>query len=95
MRQNIEQYEVPPLVFLCDTSAVTDFIAESTASTCNSIKTGFIQKLQYLMQRLDSNFTGIALSRGPVCAASKPLLITIPTMHAPSFHAQQYSKAGI
>lgn len=57
----------------------------------NSIKTGTIQKLCSLMERKDSYCLGTAQSRGLICAASKPLQITIPSMLPPGSCAQQYS----
>lgn len=92
MLQNIEQNN-PPSIFVCDTSMVTDFITGSASKQeiHNSIKTGTIQKLCSLMERKDSYCLGTAQSRGLICAASKPLQITIPSMLPPGSCAQQYS----
>lgn len=55
----------------------------------NSVKAGIIQKLCYLMERSDINFLGTAPSSNLICAASKPLQITILFMLPPCSCAQQ------
>lgn len=57
----------------------------------NSIKAGITQKLCSLMVRKDSYCLGTAQSRGLICAASKALQITIPSMFPPGCCTQQCS----